>query len=155
MRVNKANGTPHKWQPAVIADGVVSPGTISEISDSDTDGKFADVNHTHTSLTANLDAAGFDITGVGELVVDTDAALGHQAVTIKQDDEDQAFIDFQGTTDTNTSKNITSDIGQNGAASYPTGADDFGPGWQCAGLVKVEINGAERWIPFYEIQAQT
>lgn len=71
---------------------------------------------------------------VPHLTVSCNSDLGQQAVTIDQDDVDQAFIDYQGTSEAGVTKNISTH-GSAGALS----------GW-----IKVEINGTGRWIPYYE-----
>jgi hypothetical protein len=70
---------------------------------------------------------------VPHLTVSCSSALGQQAVTIDQDDVDQAFIDFQGTSEAGVSKNLT---------SWTTGAT-------LTGYLKIEINGTAYWMPFY------
>ena len=70
---------------------------------------------------------------VPHLTVSCSSTLGQQAVTIDQDDVDQAFIDFQGTSEAGDSKNLT---------SWTTGAT-------LQGYLKVEISGTARWVPFY------
>jgi len=71
---------------------------------------------------------------VPHLTVSCSDTLGQQAVTIDQDDEDQAFIDFQGTSEAGVTKNIS---------THPTAG-------ALAGWVKIEINGTGRWVPFYQ-----
>lgn len=67
------------------------------------------------------------------LEVQTTSTIGNQAVTIDQDDADQAFIDFQGTSAASAANNIST--------------------WTVAtiaGYVKIEINGAAYWMPYYD-----
>jgi hypothetical protein len=71
---------------------------------------------------------------VPHLTVSCSSTLGQQAVTIDQDDEDQAFIDYQGTSEAGVTKNIS---------THPTAGT-------LQGWIKVEINGTGRWIPFYD-----
>ena len=68
------------------------------------------------------------------LEVQTAADEGRQAVTIDQNDEDKAFIDYQGTSAADATKNISTLTGGN----------------SIQGFTKVEINGAEYWMPFYD-----
>jgi hypothetical protein len=68
------------------------------------------------------------------LEVETASDLGKQAVTIDQNDADQAFIDYQGTTAANA---------DNSVSSWTTGAS-------IQGFIRVEINGTTRWMPFYD-----
>jgi hypothetical protein len=71
---------------------------------------------------------------VPHLTVSCSSTLGQQAVTIDQDDQDQAFIDYQGTSEAGVTKNIS---------THPTAGT-------LQGWIKVEINGTGRWIPFYD-----
>ncbi|KKL77379.1 hypothetical protein LCGC14_2035500, partial [marine sediment metagenome] len=64
--------------------------------------------------------------------VSTGSAEGRQAITIDQNDADKAFIDFQGTSAASAANNIST--------------------WTNAtlnGFVRMEINGANKWIAYY------
>jgi len=62
--------------------------------------------------------------------VDTDATLGKEAITIKQDDDDQAFVKFDGTEAADNTKNIST--------GSPTGTT--------VKQIRVDIEGDEYWI---------
>ncbi len=64
------------------------------------------------------------------LSIDTDTTLGKEAITIKQDDEDKAFIKFDGTVAADNSKNIAS-----GTPTLTTKRQ-----------IRVDVEGAEYWI---------
>ncbi len=68
------------------------------------------------------------------LEIETTSSEGHQAITIDQNDEDKAFIDFQGTSAADATKNIT---------SWTTGNT-------IQGFTRQEINGAVFWMPYYD-----
>ncbi len=71
--------------------------------------------------------------------VQTGATEGRQAVTIDQNDIDKAFIDFQGTSAADVANNISSWTGGN----------------SIQGFVLQEINGTERWMPFFDAPTGT
>ena len=77
---------------------------------------------------------GINSTPDARFEVETEASEGHQAITIDQNDVDQAFIDFQGTSAANTANNIT---------TWTTGNS-------IQGFTKQEVNGAAVWIPHYD-----
>ena len=66
--------------------------------------------------------------------VETAADEGHQAITIDQNDVDQAFVDFQGTSAASVANNISSWTGGN----------------SIQGFTRQEVNGAVVWMPFYD-----
>lgn len=81
------------------------------------------------------------------LEVETGASEGKQAVTIDQNDIDKAFIDYQGSSAADASRNISTMNGDgsvDGPKSYSSS-----DGWTYAGMIRVEINGVARWMPFY------
>jgi len=84
------------------------------------------------------------------LHVDTAAAdYGDTAVIIAQDDEDESFTDYIGTSAADATKNIsTMGIDQDSTAGTVAAPDHAN--WDCKGLVKIEINGADYWIPAYQ-----
>jgi len=84
---------------------------------------------------------------LGHTHIDTATDLGTEALKIQQDDDDQAFIDFDGTSAADSSKNIST---QNGDGSVE-GPKNYSAanGWAFEGMVKVEVNGAARWMPYY------
>jgi hypothetical protein len=82
--------------------------------------------------------------------VETEATEGHQAVTIDQNDTDEAFIDYQGDSDTDQNSSISTAQGA-GAVDGPKKLSGCGYGWVFEGMVMVEINGAKKWMAYYEI----
>jgi hypothetical protein len=69
------------------------------------------------------------------LEVSTATDEGIQAVTIDQNDADKAFIDYQGTSAASAANNIS---------TWTTGNS-------IQGFIRVEINGVEYWMPFYDV----
>jgi hypothetical protein len=68
------------------------------------------------------------------LAVQSIAALPRPAITIDQDDEDEAFVNYEGASEAGTTKNIT---------TYTSGNS-------IQGFVRVEINGVDYWMPYYD-----
>ena len=68
------------------------------------------------------------------LEISTETDEGHQAFTIDQNDADQAFIDFQGTSAASTANNIS---------TWTTGNS-------IQGFTRQEINGTTYWMPYYD-----
>lgn len=82
------------------------------------------------------------------LEIETSATVGQQAMTIDQNDEDQVFIDFQGTSAADVTKNIsTLDVA--GDSSVDNVVGPKADSWVCQGMIKVEVTGVGVWIPFY------
>jgi len=84
--------------------------------------------------------------------VATTSSEGHQAITIDQNDADQAFIDFQGSASSGVTTNISTCIGA-GAVNGPKYASGAGQsGWSfCYGsMVRMEVNGCTYWFPAYK-----
>ena len=73
------------------------------------------------------------------LEVETGAAEGKQAITIDQNDIDQAFIDFQGESEAGAAKNISS----------------WTAGCTIQGFVLQEVNGSPFWMPYYDAPTGT
>lgn len=67
------------------------------------------------------------------LEIETGAAEGKQAVTIDQNDDDQAFIDFQGASAASAANNIST----------------WTAGNSIEGFIWVEINGTKKRVAFY------
>lgn len=67
------------------------------------------------------------------LEIECGSTYGKQALTIDQNDTDQPFIDFQGTSAADVSSSVTTDVDQ----------------WTFAGLTRQEVNGSTVWVPHY------
>jgi hypothetical protein len=78
-------------------------------------------------------AVRFDFIAGGTLDIITSTTLAREALKVTQNDADQAFIEYSGTSAANTTNNITT----------------FTSGASIQGFVRVEINGTTRWMPFY------
>ena len=70
----------------------------------------------------------------GATTLSSSTDLGKQLLALKQNDADQAFIDFDGTTAANADNNLSTLTGGN----------------TIQGFVKVEIEGSPYWMPYYD-----
>jgi len=74
------------------------------------------------------------ITTKGNILFNSATDLGKELLSLQQDDADKAFIDFDGTSSGDAANNISTLTGGN----------------TIQGFVKVEIEGVERWMPYYD-----
>lgn len=68
----------------------------------------------------------------GTVEIQTGASDAKACVRLDQDDQDQPFISFEGTSASDQSANLTSDTS----------------GWTLEGYIRIEINGTTKWIPY-------
>jgi len=128
-----------KWYN-LICDGTnvvqVYPGTINENGDDvnfriegDTDAAlfFLDAGLDRIAIGSNAPAAKLDITQY-------DAAAGVATLRLDQLDVDEEIIEIDGQSTADTASSIT---------SWTTGNT-------IQGFVRVNINGTDRWMPFYD-----
>jgi hypothetical protein len=78
-------------------------------------------------------AIGVQGSGDGKFEVQTSSTWGGQSFTIDQDDSDQPFIDYQGTSAANANNSIS---------TWTTGN-------AVQGFIRIEINGSTFWMPYY------
>jgi hypothetical protein len=91
---------------------------------------------------------GTDGTTDTKLHIQTGTTWGKESVKIEQGDADKAFIDFVGTSSANGYNNISTTLGTAtvvGPMQHASGID----GWIFVGMVKIEVNGSEFWMPYY------
>ena len=85
---------------------------------------------------ADLVAIGSATPSNGKLEVNqNDAAGGISCLNLDQDDVDEDFIYFEGTSAGDSTKSLSSSTGTTGAKQ---------------GAIRVSINGTDRWIRFYD-----
>jgi hypothetical protein len=67
---------------------------------------------------------------------------------LTQVDQDETFIDFVGTSAADQTKSIST-VNGDGAV---TGPKDFAAsaGWAFVGMIKIDVNGAPFWVPYYQ-----
>lgn len=139
ISVNAWNGT--EWKPCAAINYVVEGAVVGETvpsrivfvtTNADGDNREGMSYDSNGNLLLDYKLGIGTGTPDAPLEVETAVDLGKQAVSIDQKDEDQAFVDYQGTSEAGASKNISS--------------------WTSAtiaGYVKVEINGSAYWMPYY------
>ena len=91
---------------------------------------------------------GTDGTTDTKLHIQTGTTWGKESVKIEQGDADKAFIDFVGTSSADGYNNISTTLGTAtvvGPMQHASGID----GWIFVGMVKIEVNGSEFWMPYY------
>ena len=79
-------------------------------------------------------AVGLNATPDARFEVETGASDGQQAITIDQNDTNQAFIDFQG---------LSTASANNSLSSWTAGNT-------IQGFIRQEVNGATVWMPYYD-----
>lgn len=88
-------------------------------------------------LTVNTTAASSALTvadGTSITTLSTSTSAGSAALVVDQNDADEPFINYAGTSSAGTADNIS---------TFTTGAS-------IQGFVRVSINGTDRWMPFYD-----
>jgi len=76
------------------------------------------------------------------------AAAAQPVLELSQADIDDTFVNFIGTSAADQTRSISTLNGDGLAVDGPMPAA-AAPGWAYAGMVRVDINGAEYWMPFY------
>jgi hypothetical protein len=66
---------------------------------------------------------------------------------LDQDDDDSPFIEYNGTSAADQTKNIST-VNGDGAVDGPKNFSATA-GWTYEGMVRASINGTDRWMPFY------
>lgn len=85
-----------------------------------------------------------------EITTETDVA--EVALILDQNDEDQGFINFAGSTPGaayDSAKNLTTWQGGAGAVVGPLGQAVAEAYWAWGGMMRHEVNGSEVWVPYY------
>ena len=116
----------------VIADFRTASIVFNEDGTADRDVRMeGDTDTDLLHLDTSTDSLGIGVAAPDtKLEVNTGATWGKQAVTIDQDDADQAFIDFQGTSAADLLNNISTFATEGGTVNY----------------IKMEINGTAYWF---------
>ncbi len=83
----------------------------------------------------------------GVHLVQNNAAGAVPVLELEQDDQDEPFIDFDGTSAADQTKSIST-VNGDGVVEGPKNFS-AGAGWAFEGMVRISINGTDRWIPFY------
>lgn len=102
------------------------------------------------TIKSNLRVGIGTITPDARVEIETISTEGTQALTIDQNDQDKAFIDFQGTYSGDFTKNISSAQGTGAiiGPQIPVGSGNRGWNWGCR-MVLMEVNGCDFWFATY------
>lgn len=142
-----------------LIDGTIGAGTTRftvadggavdiDISD-DTNGVRIGNAGTTTNLLELIDGtisggtARLTVADTGLTTISTTTDLASEALAIDQNDADQAFIDFQGNSQSDKTGNISTGVGT------PDGNAPASGTWTLVAMVKIEYNGAAAWVPVY------
>jgi hypothetical protein len=71
-------------------------------------------------------------------------------LTVEQSDQDETFIDFVGTSAADQTKSIST-VNGDGAVDGPKNKS-ASAGWTYVGMVRVDVNGVQKWMPYYDAQ---
>ena len=84
----------------------------------------------------------------GKTSLESDSALGSAVLSIQQNDADEPFIDYSGTSSATYNDNVSTLVGD-GAVDGPKNKN-LNPGWTFANLmIRVNVNGTDYWMPLY------
>ncbi len=126
-----------------LSEGGLIRGDLHVTGDVSADGTIAT-----PSWQTDLKLADIEAGPDARLEIETESDEGKQAMTIDQNDIDEPFIDFQGAVAADYTRSISTAEGD-GDPSGPHGTGESNEGWDYMGMVAVEINGADRWMPYY------
>ena len=84
----------------------------------------------------------------GTYLLQNNNAAALPVLQLNQTDQDETFIDFIGTTAADQTKSISTVNGD----GVVTGPKNFSAsaGWEFVGMVKIDVNGAPFWMPYYQ-----
>jgi hypothetical protein len=109
-------------------------------SDNDTHALFVDASADKVTIN--------DSTAWGKLTIhQTNAAGAYPVLSLDQDDQDFEFLEFLGTEAADQTKNIST-VNGDGAVDGPK-LFSASAGWQFVGMIKIAVNGADFWMPYY------
>ena len=109
---------------------------------------WADLPSVPTDFTADR-ANQFKVRASGGVhFVQSSDSAALPVLELEQDDSDEPFIEFDGTSAADQTKSIST-VNGNGTV---TGPKNFGgtAGWEFVGMVRVSINGNDFWMPYYQ-----
>jgi len=89
----------------------------------------------------------------GVTTINTANDVGTAVLELDQNDEDQAFIDYQGVIGVDNTTSVTSFTGGTGAVVGPTGQAVAEAHFTHAGMIMIEVAGSTYWQPYFEYHA--
>ena len=91
---------------------------------------------------------GFGVTTPSTKVeIETAADEGDAALTIDQNDVDEPFINFEGTSAADQANNIST-VNGDGTVEGPKNYSSTA-GWAYEGMIRVNVGGTDYWMPYY------
>ncbi len=103
-----------------------------------------------TDFSNDIDIAG-DV-NADKVIISNGTTAATPTLELDQNDADQAFINFAGTTPATGDPSDLNISTANGSGSLdgPKNRDTVGAGWNFEGMLRIEVNGTEKWIPYYD-----
>jgi hypothetical protein len=86
-------------------------------------------------------------TPAARLEIDGSVTEGQHLLELDQDDNDEPFIKFDGTSAADQTKNIST-VNGDGAVEGPKNFS-ASAGWAFEGMIRIDVNGTDYWIPYY------
>jgi hypothetical protein len=130
------------------ADGNYSLAAGRQASDGNFDGVFIWADGEAAAFTADR-ANQFKVRASGSAEFTQNApAAALPVMKLTQTDQDETFVDFVGTTAADQTKSISTVNGDgvvDGPKNFAAAA-----GWSFVGMIKIDVNGAPFWIPYYQ-----
>jgi len=157
------------WNEAIIVDK--STGDVNCPEDVDVDGNLTvgatdeagilEVKNSSEVSTVKINSTGDSFFNGGNIIfssddgetpstlleVETASDEGDAGLTVDQNDEDEPFVNFEGTSAVDQTKNISTINGDGtveGPKNYSSSA-----GWAFEGMMRININGTDYWMPYY------
>jgi len=130
------------------ADGDYSFAAGRQADTNSFDGVFIWADSEAAAFTADS-ADQFKVRASGGIyLLQNNNAAALPVLKLNQTDQDETFIDFIGTSAADQTKSIST-VNGDGAV---TGPKNFSaaPGWEYVGMIKIDVNGAPFWIPYYQ-----
>ena len=155
---NEANGTD---SVAICGNGCIADGTDSWVGGvraktSTFDNVFVWGDGTNADVTADRDdqfkvrcsgGAFFisNLAGISTMELEQNQAA--PVLELDQDEDTSPFVEYDGTSAADQTKNIST-VNGDGVVDGPKNFS-ASAGWAFEGMVRISINGTDRWMPFY------
>lgn len=120
-------------------------------------GRRAKANHQGATVIADSENADFASDRANQFKVrasgnshfrQNDPAAAQPVMELSQADQDEAFLNYIGTSAADQTKSISTVNGD----GVVTGPKDYAStaGWAFVGMVKIQVNGVAFWVPYYQ-----
>jgi len=88
------------------------------------------------------------VTQAGHTAIETSSTLATEALKITQNDTDEPFIQYAGTITGDATANIST-LNGDGIVEGPKAYGGLSAGWQFEGMIRINVNNVDRWVPYY------